>query len=153
MRGSSVVEREAHNLDVAGSNPAPASNRAAWDKEWWSVYNKYSRDSRTRAKAFAYAHETMERRYGPRPSGPPSPMGLALRMLWLLKVKKMDWKKLLIGALAAAVGAAAASIPAAAEGGITANEWYGIGAVALGALALYLKEPNKSGYAHPVKKQ
>lgn len=127
--------------------------RTEWDERWWTIHNRYAQDGRTRDKAFQYARETMERKHGPRPDGPPTAKGLALRILWLTKVKGMDWKKLLIGGVAAALGAAAAAIPAAAEGGITTNEWYGIGAVALGALALYLKEPNKKGFASPTKKQ
>jgi len=64
----------------------------------------------------------------------------------------MDWNKLGLGALAAVLGAVAGAIPAAAEGGITGAELYGIGAVALGALALFLKNPDSKGFAHPTKK-
>jgi hypothetical protein len=124
-----------------------------WDQHWMYEYNKYWMDSRTRSKAFEYANETMKRKYGERPDAPPTLKWLAFRAFWLIKVKNMDWKKLLIGAVAAAIGAAAAAIPAAAEGGITANEWWGIGAVALGALALYLKNPDAKGFSTSFKKQ
>jgi hypothetical protein len=88
------------------------------------------------------AEKTMEQRHGKRPGGPPSAADLALRMFWLTEVKRMDWKKLGFGALAAVLGAVAGAIPAAADAGISGPEAWGIGAVALGALALYLKDPN-----------
>jgi hypothetical protein len=131
-----------------------ALSQKEWDDRWLHQYNIYRNTQGHRHEAARrFADETMERRHGQRPDGPPTALGLGWRVFWLLKVKKMDWKKLLIGAIAAAIGAAAAAIPAAAEGGITANEWYGIGAVALGALALYLKNPDAKGFSTSFKKQ
>jgi hypothetical protein len=123
-----------------------------WDQHWMHEYNRYWNDPKTRTKAFEYANEVMARKYGERPDAPPSFQWLAFRAFWLIKVKGMDWKKVGLGAFAAALGAVAAAIPAAAEGGITGNEWWGILAVALGAVALFLKNPDAKGFAHPSKK-
>jgi hypothetical protein len=85
---------------------------------------------------------------------------LAFRMLWLIKVKRMDWKKVLYGAVAAFVGGAAAAFAVAAEGGITGNEWAVIVGAGFAAVSLYLKDPNahrgkdprNNGSTNPFKK-
>lgn len=55
----------------------------------------------------------------------------------------MDWQKLLVGAAVAFIGGAAAAFAVASPGGITPEEWYIVVGAGLGALALYLKDPNK----------
>ncbi len=92
--------------------------------------------------ALEFAQETMVHRHGERPGGPASATDLTLRLFWLTQVKRMDWKKLGFGAIAAVLGAVSGAIPAAADGGISGPEAWGIGAVALGALGLYLKDSN-----------
>ena len=112
---------------------------AEWDERFARHYLYRWGTDRERSQS---AQEEMERRHGNRPGGPVSAAGFFLRILWLTGVKRMDWKKLGFGALAAILGAVAGAIPAAAEGGISIAETWGIGAVAIGALALFLKDPN-----------
>ncbi len=106
---------------------------ALTDPEW---------DERLAHHVLRQAQEEMKRRHGSRPGGPASATGSLLRILWLAQVKSMDWKKLGFGALAAILGAVSGAIPAVADGGISGAEAWGIGAVALGALGLFLKDSN-----------
>jgi hypothetical protein len=93
-------------------------------------------------EAFDHAHRKMLEERGPQPPAPPSTIGLGFRILWLLKVKRMDWRKLGLGAVGAfLVGAAAAAGPLMGDG-ITGPELVAAAAAGMGALGLYLKDPN-----------
>lgn len=141
-------------MSRAGRTHEAPLSRNEWDQRWLRHYNLYRNNEGHRHEAAKkYADEVMRRRHGSRPDGPPTAMGLGWRIFWLLKVKKMDWKKMLYGGVAAFIGGAGAALGVAAEGGITANEWGMIVGAGFAALALYLKEPNKTGFAHPVRKQ
>lgn len=126
-------------------------NQKQWDAEWMRQYNKYWQDPRTRSKAKAYADEYMARS-SPRPDGPPTAMGLAWRIFWLVKVKGMDWQKMLVGAAVAFVTGALAALATVTEGGITGQEWGIIVGAGTAALALYLKDPNKHKGQDPRQK-
>ncbi len=116
LTGSEWDERFAHHLSVKGSG-----NIAL---EW------------------RQALKEMLQLHGSRPGKSVSAVGFLLRIFWLRQVKSMDWKKLGFGALAAVLGAVSGAIPAAADGGISGPEAWGIGAVAIGALGLFLKDSN-----------
>ena len=118
--------------------------RAAWDRRWWNLYNeRILTNGRRPGEAFRYAWKVMRARYGNKPAGSPSFVGLALRFFWLTKVKRMDWRKLLVATLGFGIAGAAAAIgTAASDGVVTPAEWWAIGVAGLTGAALYLKDPN-----------
>lgn len=73
---------------------------------------------------------------------PPSMKKILFRIFWLTKVRRMDLKKVLFGGAAAFVVGFVAVLPALLEGGITQSELMSAVAAGLGALGLYLKDPN-----------
>jgi hypothetical protein len=83
----------------------------------------------------------------------PSATSLALRLFWLTKVKGMDWKKLVIGAGGAFIASAGAVYGTLAADGMQAGEWHAVLAAGIVAVGVFLKEPNKKGFAHPTKKE
>jgi len=118
-------------------------NDTEWDERFAHHFLRVHKASDENvALDWRQAQEEMTDLHGNRPGGPVSAIGFLLRIFWLTQVKRMDWKKLGFGALAAVLGAVAGAIPAVADAGISGPEAWGIGAVALGALALYLKDPN-----------
>lgn len=124
-----------------------------WDQRFHRQLHRYYEDPKTRAKAFDFAHETTVRKHGPRPDGPPSAMGIGWRIFWLVKVKGMDWKKLLQGAVGSFIAGAAGVLAHASADGVTPDEWWMVLTSGLIAVGVFLKEPNKKGFAHPTKKQ
>lgn len=87
--------------------------QAEWDELWWVVFGELSRAGFTQERAFARAHEVMNRNHGPRPktekSGPPFWVKLAAPVLgvpmdFLNKVWNwLNGRKLFLAALLAAV--------------------------------------------------
>jgi hypothetical protein len=129
--------------------------RKDWDAAWLYQYNLYrNNQGHDHARAKRYADEVMLRRHGPRPDGPPSTIGIAWRVMWLLKVKKMDFKKLLVGVVGAFFVGAGGAAGALASANQELNlHWPVIIGAGIASVGVYLKEPNKPGFAHPTKKQ
>lgn len=114
--------------------------RDEWDKRWWEIHSYLQ--SQNDPKAFEKAHEVMEKKYGPRPDGPPSVQWIAFKMWWLVKVKHMDLTKLLwSGAFAFLAGGIVVLAPLAGDGVSKQDLLVAVGA-GLTALAAYLKDPN-----------
>ncbi len=103
--------------------------------------------------AQSHADRTMYEEHGPQPPARPSMAGLGFRLFWLLKVKRMDWKKLGLGALGAfLVGAVAIAGPAMGDGNLSQAELMAAAAAGLAALGLYLKDPNAHKGPDPRRK-
>jgi peptidoglycan/LPS O-acetylase OafA/YrhL len=115
-----------------------------WDEEFQKLFlARWNKNGHRHREAWEYAGRKMTTKRGDRPAGPLSLFGLGFRIFWLVGVKRMDWRKLLIAGGGALIGGAAAALAAAAaDGQVTGTEWWAIAAAGAAALGLYLKDPN-----------
>ena len=117
---------------------------ARWNRAWRRLYGeRLNENGRLHQEAQNYADRRMFEEHGPQPPATPSIAGLGFRLFWLLEVNRMDWKKLGMGALGAfLVGAVAIAGPAMSDGDLTRPELLAAVAAGLGALGLFLRDPN-----------
>ena len=116
-----------------------------WNQRWRRIYrDRMNLNGHRHQDAQDHADRLMREQHGPQPPAQRSTIGLGFRILWLLKVKGMDWKKLGMGAFGAfLVGAVAVAGPMMGDGNLTRPELLAAAAAGLGALGLFLKDPNK----------